>query len=809
MGTLQNNAWKTLALQFLLFNLSLGRQQSVTQANPTSASEPSISSLAVRSHITLRYAETEVESLVKNPSNLAKEVKFSMFLPDSAFISNFTMIVGKEEHVATVMEKKDAVEKFNSAKKIGIGAGLVSQNERDSNKFSISTNIEGGQKVVFLLKYEELLERRNGQYEHAINIHTEGVIDDLKVEVFINESLPLSSLIVPELKQSNEIDFARKSENKDAKVMWTEGTSDAHILYAPDKETQRAAGEGGVSGQFLVRYDVDRKGKDNEVQVIDGYFVHFFTPDQLQRLAKHTVFVLDISGSMMGEKIVQLKDAMFTILDDMTEEDFFSIIVFSSGVSTWSSDQLEKIDKDSFNDIVVIQASEHNKNIAIKYVNSLSEGGGTNINDAMLEGITLAEKATKEELLPANTKSMIIFLTDGDPTVGERNSYNIRQNVRRRNTNHIPIFCLAFGRDSDFSLMKEISREADSFAKRIYEGSDAAIQLEDFFSQISSPLISDLTFEYLGLMVDSTALSKTEVNTVFRGGEYVVVGRLNNQVPSEEDILTIVLKGEQRDGKYQKKIDICLRPRALPRLIPSLPLPALPDNPLDQEVYPSLNCLPPPKYPQRSAAQNFMKKLHAFVNIKQLLKEEGESSRSKALQLSLENNFVTELTSLVVVAQQDVKIVSLAEDFSSNLEWMAMSTPSQRSSVFAISAQSYGSPGRGGGRGGISAQSYGSPGRGRGGGRGGVQDQVQDMVQDQVQEKRQNTTVQSVNPAQIMAFLKGFSLIPYLPIIQLLRILTSQYQLLRYCPPALDASTSSQKHTTVAPTSQYLKTPQT
>ena len=67
-----------------------------------------------------------------------------MFLPDSVFISFFSMTTGGEEQVAKVMAKEDAVEKFNNAKKLGIGAGLVSENERDSNKFSIKTNIENG-----------------------------------------------------------------------------------------------------------------------------------------------------------------------------------------------------------------------------------------------------------------------------------------------------------------------------------------------------------------------------------------------------------------------------------------------------------------------------------------------------------------------------------------------------------------------------------------------------------------------------------------------------------------------------------------
>ena len=36
---------------------------------------------------------------------------------------------------------------------------------------------------------------------------------------------------------------------------------------------------------------------------------------------------------MAGEKITQLQDAMFTVLDSMNSQDFFSIITFSYGVN--------------------------------------------------------------------------------------------------------------------------------------------------------------------------------------------------------------------------------------------------------------------------------------------------------------------------------------------------------------------------------------------------------------------------------------------------------------------------------------------
>ncbi len=67
-------------------------------------------------------------------------------------------------------------------------------------------------------------------------------------------------------------------------------------------------------------------------QVNDGYFVHFFSPTELKPLKKYAIFVLDVSGSMDGRKIEQLRDAMTSILDDLKDGDFFTLITFSSDV---------------------------------------------------------------------------------------------------------------------------------------------------------------------------------------------------------------------------------------------------------------------------------------------------------------------------------------------------------------------------------------------------------------------------------------------------------------------------------------------
>merc|ERR1712233_252303 len=292
----------------------------------------------IKSEIQFRYARTVVESTVTNPDTVAQLASFALVIPDSAFMSAFSMEIGGEEYKARVEEKEEAEKTFEKALNRGRGAGLVSQDAKDANKFTVSTNIEGGQEVVFRLTYNELLGRKEGMYRQEINIDPQQIVEDFRVEVFINESLPITEVNVPELLESNSIDPSEEDQNSFATIEkdFEGDVKKAKIVFAPTSIEQRAAAEEGMSGRLQINYDVDRQNQDSEVQVIDGYFVHFFVPENLETLPKHAVFILDISGSMYGDKLQQLKDAMFTVLDDMKPEDFFNIITFSTSVNNWS-----------------------------------------------------------------------------------------------------------------------------------------------------------------------------------------------------------------------------------------------------------------------------------------------------------------------------------------------------------------------------------------------------------------------------------------------------------------------------------------
>lgn len=127
---------------------------------------------------------------------------------------------------------------------------------------------------------------------------------------------------------------------------------------------------------------------------------------------------------------------------------------------------------------------------------------GTNIHGAVLKALKLAHvgKTEKFNSLPEGEQKpepTIVFLTDGEPTVGETNPSRIIAAISDSNgADEVSIFSLAFGDGADYNFLKKLSLKNDGYARRIYEASDANLQLKDFYAGISSPLLANVTFSY-------------------------------------------------------------------------------------------------------------------------------------------------------------------------------------------------------------------------------------------------------------------------------------------------------------------------
>ena len=112
---------------------------------------------------------------------------------------------------------------------------------------------------------------------------------------------------------------------------------------------------------------------------------------------------------------------------------------------------------------------------------------------------------------------MVFFLTDGHPTVGVTDTLQILDNIKKANTNiGAPIFSLAFGRRTDFQMLRLLSVQNFGFARKIYTAADASLQMEGFYKEVSSPILTNVTFDYLDSNIIPDSLTDTAFHTFYQ-----------------------------------------------------------------------------------------------------------------------------------------------------------------------------------------------------------------------------------------------------------------------------------------------------
>merc|ERR1740122_393658 len=422
------------------------------------------------------------------------------------------------------------------------------------------------------------------------------------IKVSINESLPLDGISVTRVKDKDEAKFQAEDISKGNLIYDEKNTPNVAFIDMQPNDAKN----NGKDWKFVVKYDVKRPEDGNDVQIGAGKFVHYFAPDSLPTLPKHVIFVIDISGSMGGRKLQQTKDAMTTMLDKMSEEniDNFNIILFDGSIDVWGrkrcnqnvSEDLNEYDYDYYsdynndgpwcyeNDKISYSIPNNNGDVgpAYDFVLDLQVRGSTNINDALIEALSIAKQVKENGEIDTKTQQMIVFLTDGQPSAGETYGPKIKENVKKTNAEtNIPIYGLALGDGADFELIKDISDESNGFTERIYESGNSFEQLEDFYNKISDPKLRDVTFEYLvnGKRIVPENLTTTAISQVFCSNEYSIAGTF----PEDEEIneIQVILKAKDQSGLIEKLFSIrpcyqilpVTKPNPLSDVISNLPIP--------------------------------------------------------------------------------------------------------------------------------------------------------------------------------------------------------------------------------------------
>ncbi|KAI4575300.1 hypothetical protein MJG53_011503 [Ovis ammon polii x Ovis aries] len=414
-------------------------------------------SYKVQSTITSRVANTVIQTKVVNHSPQPQNVVFDVQIPKGAFISNFSMTVDGTTFTSSIKEKTVGRALYAQARAKGKTAGLVRSRALDMEDFKTEVSIAPGAKVQFELHYQEVKWRKLGSYEHRVHLKPGRLAKHLEVDVWIIEPQGLRSLHVLDTFDGHF----------DGVPVISKGHQKAHVAFKPTVAQQRKClncSETMMDGELVVMYDVNREEKVGELQVFNGYFVHFFAPENMDPIPKNILFVIDVSGSMWGIKMKQTVEAMKTILDDLRTEDHFSVVDFNHNVRTWRND--------------LVSATKTQVVDAKNYIEKIQPSGGTNINEALLRAIFILNEANNLGMLDPNSVSLIILVSDGDPTVGELKLSKIQKNVRQNIRDNISLFSLGIGFDVDYDFLKRLSNDNRGIAQRIYGNQDTSVQLK-------------------------------------------------------------------------------------------------------------------------------------------------------------------------------------------------------------------------------------------------------------------------------------------------------------------------------------------
>jgi Ca-activated chloride channel family protein len=447
----------------------------------------------VRVSVEGRVAQVVVEEWFENRGGAMGEGDYMYPLPGEAVFSNFSLYQGDQELRGETMDAGEAraiYEEIVRRKRDPALIELVGHGLVRARVFPI----QPGERRRITLRYTQVLERAGDavQFRYGAGRRSPG---------------PLVRPLPPE--HPGDPDGARVTFTLDADAgAWGDPFSPTHDLEVErDDGRLRVRPDTPLAGDFSVFLPVagetvglslatHRPGGE------DGYFMLTLSPGTADGGAtpRDVTAVVDVSGSMSGAKLEQTRAALRQLLGSLGPQDRFRLIAFSNRVRTtgdgWSGATPEELRE------------------ARRWIDGLQADGGTNIADALEEALGLAT--------PEDRLAVVVFLTDGLPTVGERNPERIAE-AAESILGGARVFAFGVGYDVNTYLLDRLGEAGRGSTSYVEPGEDVERALSTLAAKITHPVLTDL--EIAGAPVRLEEIYPGELPDLFAGEELVVFGR--------------------------------------------------------------------------------------------------------------------------------------------------------------------------------------------------------------------------------------------------------------------------------------------
>lgn len=482
-----------------------------------------------------QVATTTLDIGLHNPSGSRQEAQLVVPVPDGAVVRGFTFQGAGAEPSAQILPKDDARRAYNAIVAKLKDPALLEFAGYNCIRSSVFPVDAGSTQKVRLI-YETVL-TAIGQRVDYILPRSETMESTIPwhIRAHLRSARPISTVYSP----THEIDTRRISESA-VRVAFEKGDAVQPGMF----QLSYLLGGDGVTASLFAYPDPKVGG---------GYFL-LLAGLQADRptseaVKREVTLVFDRSGSMNGEKIRQVRESAMQVIAGLEPGEAFNIITYNDAVDLFATEPVLK--------------SEQTVEKARSFINSMTARGGTNIHDALLEAL---RQKPRKGMLP-----IVLFLTDGLPTIGHISEKEIGALVESHNTYDRRVFTMGVGADVNAPLLDRIADLSRATATYVLPRENVEVKVSSVFDRLSGPILANpflKVIEKNGAPAIGRVLEVLPSNLpdMFYGDQLVLFGKYRGDAPLRFSVNGEYL-GKTRKFEFSFELDSATTRNAfVPRL---------------------------------------------------------------------------------------------------------------------------------------------------------------------------------------------------------------------------------------------------
>lgn len=421
--------------------------------------ELALKKVKITGNVIGKFGTFEIEQVYKNNTKDVLEVGYTFPIVETATVVGFEINVGDRVLKGKCKEKGEAKKEYQ--RNIVKGNSAYMMEQETDNIFKISVGkIDRDEEVKIKIQYVDKFE-----------------ITDNTIQVL------MPTLVTPRYKSKitsklvyGKVDYTidfNININKTINRKSISCSSHKINVIDEDKRERVEVLNYDLSKDFKLNIELKNELSSNAItsKTRDGKDMIYlsFMPeilDSYEDSEKEYLFIIDVSGSMMGEKLKETKHAVIECLKQLDTGDKFNIIPFES-------------DFEAMN-IKSIEYNEENMEKAIKYINSLKPLGGTEILDPI-----------KFALYERDTEKIILLFTDGQVGNEDEIIKFVEDNINRSR-----IFPFGIDTNVNSSFIKQLAKAGNGKAELIQPKEKIDDKIIRTFARIQTPLLEEIKIDY-------------------------------------------------------------------------------------------------------------------------------------------------------------------------------------------------------------------------------------------------------------------------------------------------------------------------